>query len=293
MEKVIELNKIYNMDCMEGMKLIPDKSVDCIICDLPYGTTACKWDAVLPLKDYVVINDKVYEEKEYFEYAYKSNIPYDDAVAYFKENKQFGLWSHYNRIIKDNGAIVLFGSEPFTTSLINSNIKNFKHQWIWNKNAGANFMNVKYAPFKVHEDIVVFSSNGKRVNYYPQMEKGKERLKGGYHNKTTIYGDESKLKSEAHSNDLYYPKSILTYSNASKKDKLHETQKPVELVEYLIKTYSKESDIILDNCMGSGTTAVACINTNRNFIGFEKEEKYYNISQCRIKDLQEGGSCNE
>lgn len=230
-------------DCLELMKDIPDKSIDCIICDLPYGTTACKWDVIIPF------------------------------------NK---LWEQYNRIIKPHGAIVLFGSQPFTSMMIASNVKKYKHSWIWNKNAGANFMNVKYMPFKVHEDIVVFSSGGK-VNYYPQMIVGKERLKGGYHAKQTIYGDESNLENKPAQNNLYYPKSILTFSNADKNNKLHPTQKPVALIEYLIKTYTNENDVVLDNCMGSGTTAVACINTNRNFIGIELDEKYFNIAKERIE----------
>lgn len=239
-------------DCLELMKDIPDKSIDMILCDLPYGTTSCKWDVIIPL-------DK--------------------------------LWEQYNRIIKINGAIILFGSQPFTSTLITSNIKNYKHSWVWNKNAGANFMNVKYMPLKIHEDIIVFSNSGK-VNYYPQMVKGKMRKKGGYHQEVSnsIYGSERHLKQDPNENDLYYPKSIIEFTNASRKGKIHPTQKPVPLIEYLIKTYTNEGETVLDNCMGSGSTGVACINTNRNFIGIELDEKYYKIACERINNTQEKAS---
>ena len=285
-KQTLEINKIYNMDCLEGMKLIPDKSIDCIICDLPYGTISQSWDEIIPLNDFVKIKNKTYNENDYMLYAFKNNIPYKEAILFFKNNKQLGLWSHYNRIIKDNGAIVLFCTQPFTTILLNSNKKNYKHCWVWDKKNGANFMNCKFQPYKVNEDILVFSSNGKKVNYYPQMVKGKMRKKGGYQKEVSnsLYGENRQLAKEPEENDLYYPKSIIEMSNANKKNKIHPTEKPVELVEYLIKTYSQEGQLILDNCMGSGSTAIAAINTNRNYIGFELEKKYYDLAVERINN---------
>lgn len=233
-------------DCLEIMKDIPDKSVDMILCDLPYAvnTTDCKWD---------------------------------------KEINLGKLWIQYNRIIKDNGAIVLFGSQPFTSMLIMSNYKNYKHIWIWNKKMGANFSQVKRSPLKIHEDIVVFC-NGK-LNYNPQMRKGEMRVVGS--NKT--YNDDRiiNITKTSKKTDMRYPVSILEYSNAGRTGrakKLHPTQKPVELLEYLIRTYTNENEIVLDNTMGSGSTGVACLNANRKFIGIEKDDKYFEIAKERIKN---------
>ena len=230
----MELNKIYNEECLEGMKKIPDKSIDMILCDLPYGTTACKWDAIIPFEP---------------------------------------LWEQYERIIKDNGAIVLTASQPFTTKLIDSNIDLFRNCWVWNKKISGNPLLAKHQPLKVHEDICVFSK--KRHNYYPQMRKGKMRKKGGGRSKLFD------MEMSAKYSDEYYPISIIEFSNA--KRGIHPTQKPVALFEYLIKTYSNEGETVLDNCMGSGTTAIACINTNRNYIGFELDEGYYKASLERIE----------
>jgi len=237
---MLEIDKIYCSDCLELMPLIPDKSIDMILCDLPYGTTACKWDHVIPFEP---------------------------------------LWKEYKRLIKDHGAIVLTASQPFTSALVMSNLKMYRHQWIWNKNNSAGFATAKIRPFAICEDIIVFG-NGK-VNYYPQMEeRGDPRTKGGY-SKSENYGlAPSKSKS-----NVYYPKNLINISNASQVDKVHPTQKPVALFEYLIKTYTNEGDLVLDNCIGSGTTAIACINTNRHFIGIEKEQKYVDIANKRIKEI--------
>ena len=231
----MELNKIYNEECLEGMKKIPDKSIDMILCDLPYGTTACKWDAIIPFEP---------------------------------------LWEQYERVIKDNGAIVLTASQPFTTKLIDSNIDLFRNCWVWNKKISGNPLLAKHQPLKVHEDICVFSK--KRHNYYPQMRKGKMRKKGGGRSKLFD------MEMSAKYSDEYYPISIIEFSNA--KRGVHPTQKPVALFEYLIKTYTNEGETVLDNCMGSGTTAIACINTNRNYIGFELDEEYYKASLDRIEE---------
>ena len=235
--------KLYNGDCLELMKDIPDKSIDMILCDLPYGTTQCKWDTVIP-----------------FEL----------------------LWEQYNRIIKDNGAIVLFGREPFTSHLISSNIKGYKHKWVWNKKQSGSFQNAKWMPLQIEEDIIVFSKKGERVNYYPIMRKGKMRKRGGAKAKNMTTGD-GWTENYTKYSDEYYPVNIIEIANP-RIGKLHPTEKPVELCEYLIKTYSKEGDTVLDNCMGSGSTGVACMNINRNFIGIELDNTYFEIAKNRISN---------
>lgn len=229
-------------DCLDVMKDIPDASIDMILCDLPYGTTACKWDNVIPFEP---------------------------------------LWEQYKRVIKDNGAIVLHGSQPFTSKLIMSNIKMYRHQQVWNKNNSAGFATVKLRPFAVCEDILVFGKN--KVNYYPIMEvRGSPRCKDGYSTSENYGITPSKSKSKSNE---YYPKNLLNIGNASQVGKQHPTQKPTALLEYLIKTYTVEGETVLDNCMGSGSTGVACLNTNRNFIGIEMDEVYFDITKKRIDNV--------
>ena len=237
---MLETNKIYNMDCLEGMKYIDDKSIDMILCDLPYGTTACKWDSVIPFEP---------------------------------------LWQQYERIIKDSGAIVLFGSEPFSSNLRMSNLKMFKYDWIWNKKKGGNPLLSKIQPIKTYEIISVFGKG--KVNYYPIMvdrdkPKARGRNKGKISETTNNAFTENKVYTQ------YYPKAIIEFSNANQRNKLHPTQKPDALFEYLIKTYTNEGELVLDNCIGSGTTAIAAINTNRNYIGFELNKEYYEVAKNRI-----------
>ena len=243
----IELNAIYNMDCLEGMKLIPDKSVDCIICDLPYGTLSCAWDIIIPFEK---------------------------------------LWEQYNRIIKDGGAIILFSAGLFTIDLINSNRKSYKYKLIWKKNVPTGMSSAKYRPMKYYEEICIFA-NGK-TTYNPIL---KERVGVGkacynydhYCNPNNHINLEKKKKK--YDPDFVQPSDVLEFNVVpNRKGKLHSTQKPVELIEYLIKTYTNEGEIVLDNCMGSGTTAIACINTGRNYIGFELNEDYYNVAMERIKN---------
>lgn len=232
--------QLYKGDCLEVMKDIPDKSIDMILCDLPYGTTACKWDTIIPFEP---------------------------------------LWEQYNRIIKDNGAIVLFGSEPFSTLLRYSNLKMFKYDWIWEKEQGANFMLCKYQPYKVHETISVFSK--KKHLYIPQMTEGKPYISG----KGTS-GDitNNVIKTQTKNNGTRYPRSIQRFNTDKSRGSLHPTQKPVALLEYLIRTYTNEGDTVLDNCMGSGSTGVACVNTNRSFYGIELNDKYFDIAKERIDE---------
>ncbi|MED0876571.1 site-specific DNA-methyltransferase [Bacillus mobilis] len=234
------LNKIYNENCLEGMKRIPDKSIDMILCDLPYGTTRNKWDSIIPLDQ---------------------------------------MWKQYNRIIKDNGAIILTAQTPFDKVLGASNLKLLRYEWIWKKSNGTGHLNAKKMPLKNHENILVFYK--KLPIYNPQFTEGtpyksiskKARNSSNYGKQrdgiTTINGG------------YRYPLSVQKFNYD--KEKLHPTQKPVALFEYLIKTYTNEGETVLDNCMGSGTTAIACMNTNRNFIGFELDEDYWRLANERIE----------
>ena len=230
-------------DCLITMKDIPNKSIDMILCDLPYGTTACKWDTIIPFEP---------------------------------------LWEQYKRIIKDNGAIVLTASQPFTSALVMSNLKMFKYCWVWNKKKGGSPLLSKIQPIRITEDVVVFGSG--KLLYKPIMtprdkpvSRGKN--KGKVSETTNNAFTEDKVYTE------YYPKNIIEISNADQSNRLHPTQKPVALFEYLIKTYTNERDTVLDNCMGSGTTGVACKNLNRNFIGIELDPEYFKIAEKRIKEI--------
>lgn len=235
----IELNTIYNEDCLDGMKRIPDKSIDMILCDLPYGTTRNKWDSIIPLEE---------------------------------------LWVHYNRIIKDNGAIVLFAQTPFDKVLGSSNLKMLKYEWIWEKTEATGFLNAKKMPLKSHENILVFYK--KPPVYNPQFTEGKSYKYKKEGISSTNYG-ESKGTDLIVNDGKRCPKTVQLF----KKDKgLHPTQKPLALCEYLIKTYTNKGETVLDNCMGSGTTAIACINTNRNYIGFELDSEYHAIAEKRVHD---------
>lgn len=244
-----EINQIYNTDCLEGMNDIEEKSINMILCDLPYTTTSNKWDTPIKL-------DK--------------------------------LWKQYKRIIKDNGVIILFGNEIFSNALINSNKEMFRYKWYWNKSRGINFQNARFMPMKCIEEINVFYKNKPLYNpqyWYSTPYKTTERPR-----KNIIEGisggNAPKICTATISEDgRRYPLTLLTF----KKDKgnCHQAQKPLKLFEYLIKTYTKESDIVLDNCMGSGTTAIACINTNRNYIGFEINKNFYDIAISRVRELEE------
>ena len=241
--------QLIHGDCLEKMGDIPDKSIDMVLCDLPYGTTACKWDVVIPFEP---------------------------------------LWEQYKRIIKDRGAIVLFGSEPFSSYLRMSNIKQYKYDWVWDKGKGANPYLAKKQPMRSYENIMVFNSGV----YYPQMREGtpyKGRRTGGAHTNSIVGNNKEQGGfKQKDNNGTRYPLAILPYSIHCG-SKLHPTQKPVALLEYLIKTYTLEGETVLDNCMGSGSTGVACINTNRNFIGIEKfpvkknDPDYFGIASKRIE----------
>jgi len=249
----MELNKIYLGDCLEIMPYIKDNSIDMVLCDLPFGTTACKWDTIIPL-------DK--------------------------------LWEQYERIIKNDGAMVLFGSQPFTSKLVMSNVKLFKCEWIYQKVVGSNFTTAKYMPMKEHENILVFSKG--KTKYNPIMqersESGKKRLQTPYHTNSStsleVYSNISRTNAgKEYDQNLRYPSSVQKFNNRAVGARgLHPTQKPIELCEYLIQTYTDIDDVVLDSCIGCGTTAIASINTKRNYIGIEKDENYFNISCKRIDE---------
>ncbi len=243
---MIERNTVLLGDCLELMKDIPDKSIDMILCDLPYGTTNCNWDIIIPFEP---------------------------------------LWEIYKRIIKDYGAIVLFGSEPFSSYLRMSNIKNYKYDWVWNKKKTGNFCLAKYQPLKIHENIMVFNKN----NYFPikdNYSKGKF-TKSISKKLETINMTKDLIRNKQNPNNNGYPKSIIEFRQLINFDYdfgLHPTQKPVKLFKYLIKTYTNEGCLVLDNCAGSGTTAIACMELKRDYILMEKEPKYYDIIQKRITE---------
>lgn len=228
-------------DCLELMQAIPDNSIDMILCDLPYGTTDCKWDNIIPF-------DK--------------------------------LWEQYKRITKENAAIVLFAAQPFTTKVINSNLKDYRYNWYWFKNIAAGFTYAKYQPMRKIEDICVFYK--KQCTYNPQGLKklDKPKIKKGTHT-SGLYGNT--LNKTHLVKYTGYPTNILEFK---KELGLHPTQKPVKLLEYLVKTYTNEGETVLDNCMGSGSTGVACLNTDRHFIGMEQESNYFEIAKNRIKEEQ-------
>lgn len=244
---------LWQGDCLELMKDIPDKSIDMILCDLPYGTTKCKWDILIPFEP---------------------------------------LWEQYNRVIKNNGAIVLFGTEPFTSYLITSNIKFYRQKLTWLKTRPTNVFNAKKQFMNWTEDIVCFYKNLPIFN--PQMRTdgifSGQKIQHTHHNRQNgVLLSTGEKEGYVHqpNGGLFYPKTVLEFSNVNHgKNCMHPTQKPIALLEYLIKTYSNEGDTILDNCMGSGSTGVACVNTNRNFIGIELDENYFKIAEERIEKCE-------
>ena len=248
---MIEIDKIYNEDCLIGMQKIDDKSIDCIICDLPYGTTKCSWDIIIPF-------DK--------------------------------LWEQYNRIIKDNGAIILFGQEPFSSLLRISNLKDYRYDIDWQKERLTNIMQVKRRVGKDVETISIFYKN--QCTYNPQMVKydGPKRgnkVKNGKLGKLVDDNNDKKV-FEYNDTGFRYPTQVWKFKRDILTSNIHPTQKPIALYEELIKTYSNPGDLLLDNCSGSGTIAIAALNTGRHFIGFETNENYYNESLKRIDNYRNG-----
>lgn len=239
--------KLLHGDCLIEMQSIPDKSIDMILCDLPYGTTACKWDMV---------------------------IPFDP------------LWKQYKRVIKDRGAIVLFGNQPFTSIMIVSNLKGFKYAWTWNKKIPSGMSYAKHRPMQQTEDIAVFTKTGEPTKYYAQMIDRLKPIKAG----GMVQSESAASIGYVALKKTYYQKQPITLLEFDKirKGSLHPTQKPVPLLEYLIKTYTLEGETVLDNTMGSGSTGVACVNTKRDFIGIELDKTYFDIATKRIQSAMDG-----
>lgn len=241
--------EFYHGDCLVEMEKIADGSVDMILADLPYGTTACKWDVVIPFEP---------------------------------------LWKHYWRVLKPNGAVVLFGSEPFSSHLRMSQIKNYKYDWVWEKTRPGDIFNAKNKPLKSHELICIFSNgttancSAKKMPYFPQgVGLGGVKTNNPGESEYAFKGKRPSLKKNHITCGSNYPRSIVRFSNGNN-GSLHPTQKPVALLEYLIKTYTNEGETVLDNCMGSGSTGVACVNTGRDFIGIERDGAYFDIACKRI-----------
>ena len=239
--------KLWQGDCLELMKKIPDKRIDMILCDLPYGTTRNKWDSIIPLEP---------------------------------------LWKQYNRIIKDNGCIALFSQTPFDKILGASNIKMLRYEWIWKKDNGTGFLNANKMPMKIHENVLIFYK--KLPCYNPQMRIGFKPYKCTRGRLSQSYDDyKNGISYVTESNGERYPVDIIDFK---KESGLHPTQKPVALLEYLIKTYTHEGEIVLDNCMGSGSTGVAALNTERKFVGIELNEEYFEIAKERIESAYKSKS---
>lgn len=288
-ENTLKTNWIEQGDCFELIKKIPDKSVDLIFTDLPYGTTNCKWDSTLPLNDYVVINQKIFSHDEYLLFEVKCNgMTYKGAEACWNANKEPGLWTHYNRILKDNGVILLFAQTPFDKILGASNPKMLKYEWIWEKTAATGHLNAKKMPMKAHENILVFYKN--LPVYNPQMTEGHTPVHSytkyvSTQNKTEIYGKVDKEVAGG-GNTTRYPRSVLKFPSDKQTCNLHPTQKPVALCEYLIRTYTNAGAVVFDSCAGSGTIPLAALNTGRSYIAFEKEEKYFQIMKKRLRNAK-------
>lgn len=243
MDILTENYKLYHGDCLEVMDLLINEEikVDAIICDPPYGTTTCKWDTIIPFNE---------------------------------------MWEKLKKIVKPNGAIILFGNMPFTSVMVASNLKGYKHHWIWKKNRGTGFQVAKYRPMMAHEDIIVFTIDGKKVNYYPQKIKLDKPTKYKTSSKTKHNLGTDGKEIEYYTVDSKYPINVIEFDKVNKP--IHPTQKPINLLEYLIKTYTNENETVLDFTMGSGSTGVACMNCDRRFIGIELDENYFNIAVNRI-----------
>jgi len=279
--------ELYQGDCLEVMdKLIEEGvTVDAIITDPPYGTTQCSWDNVIPFNDHVVVEGKTMTRDEFILFEVKKGKSYQEALEYFNKNSKEGMWQKLIKLIKPNGAIVLFGSEPFSTTLRMSNLKMFKYDWIYQKNKTTGFLNAKKMPLNDHEIISIFYQ--KPPTYNPQKTKATKIYKRGFVNRSTdVYGDEKPFQQT--DDGLRYPTRIQYFNNNNTKDVFHPTQKPIELMKYLIKTYTNQGEVVLDFTMGSGSTGVAAKQLDRDFIGIELDREFFNISKERIDQTVRG-----
>lgn len=277
----MKIQLIHN-DCMDALPNIPSDSIDLICTDLPYGQTAQnEWDIMIPLEDYVVLDKKNYYKKDFFLKMFMDGYEKKEIIKFWNLLRQNGLWTEYERIIKEHGAIVLFGNGMFTARLMLSNIKLWRYNLIWKKTQPTGFLNANRMPLRAHEDICVFYK--KLPKYFPQKTDGHIRkVSTAEHKKnskkTSDYGDYS---LSTYDSTERYPTSIWEFSKDTQKSALHPTQKPVLLLEEIIKTYTEEGDFVLDSCMGSNSCGIACKNLNRNYIGIEKNKEIYQLAVDR------------
>lgn len=280
-------------DCMELLKEIPDKSIDMVFCDLPFGTTQNEWDKTLPLEDYIICDSFRFNKAEYLLYAYRTGISYKKANAFWKKNKVLGLWSHYRRIIKDRGCIALFCQTPFDVTLCSSNSKMLKYEWIIEKTKATGHLNSGKMPMKAHEKILMFYK--KVPTFHPQMTEGHPPVHS-FVKRTgdgNCYGATKEVSGGG--STKRFPRDVLKFKWDTQTSHLNETQKPIKLLEYFVKTYTNPGDIVLDNCMGSGGTGVVCRNNGRKFIGMELRPMQFEIARARILEgnVESGGVKNE
>lgn len=281
-------------DCLELMNDISDKSIDAIVTDLPFGQTARNvWDLVIPFNDYIILEirkkKKVFYKNEFLLWCYKNqNVNYKEALTYFDENKSIGLWTHYRRIIKDNGAIILFANGMFTADLMESNKDMWRYNLIWEKTQPTGFQNANRMPMRNHEDMCVFYN--KQPTYNPQKTSGHIRkVSTAAHKRNSKQSTNyNEIKNHTYDSTERFPKSVWLFAKDTQKCALTPTQKPVALVEEIIKTYTNESDTVLDSTAGSGTTGIACMNTNRKCILIEKDRDTFDICRNRIIKHIEG-----
>jgi len=291
--------KVIQGDCLEKMKDISNNSIDMICVDPPYGTTSCKWDSIIPFNDYIDLtknNDfsfkskkKIIYEDEFLLYCFKQGITYDNAKKLFDKEAKKGMWYYLKKVIKPNSAIIMTASQPFTTELINSNIKMFKYCWVWKKDKPNNFALANKRPMKYHEDIVVFYLKQPVYNKQLQPREGSGKARYKYAVDNSNRNSEHLLlkdKPKFFDPNLKNPSSVQYFSTGKRNNLVHPTQKPLALIEYLIKTYTNKNDTVLDFTMGSGTTGVACKKLNRHFIGIELDKKYFDIAKKRINETK-------
>jgi site-specific DNA-methyltransferase (adenine-specific) len=273
--------QLIHGDCLEVMPTLESESVDAIICDLPYGTTNCHWDSVIPFHEHITFKSKTYTKDEFYLYMTRHEYSREEIDAIWSNGKRDGLWENYKRIIKPRGAIVLFGSQPFTSALIMSNIDWFKYEWIWKKTHATGQLNLNVRPMTEHENICVFAS-GKTTYNLQMTKKPKDKIRAPTRmGMSDCYGAQREYDRTVPI-DMRSPTTVLQFGSVNHGERgYHPTQKPVDLLAYLIRTYTNEGETILDNTTGSGSTIVAAIQEGRNAIGIERDADYFTIAQRR------------
>lgn len=280
--------QLFNGNCLEIMTEIADTSIDLICTDLPYGVTNCEWDEIIPFNSYVRESNKILYWEDFVANRSKKQVPYTEIIEEWKTYSKLGMWDHFNRIIKERGAVLLFGMQPFSSVLATSNLKDFRYEIIYEKPAAKGFMNAKRRPLNAHENILVFYK--KLATYNPIKTTGHPRQRARRHDiGCDVYG--KTLKINDYDSTERYPRSVQVFSADTQKSSIHPNQKPIALMEWLIHTYSNEGEVVLDACMGSGSTGVASINLKRKFIGIEQDPIYFLKAKSRleqvIKDLHD------